>query len=55
MSLLEILLVIFLPPVAVLLKVGIGLHFVLNIILCILGWVPGIIHAAWIASRGRPV
>ncbi len=43
---------IFLPPVGVFLQVGLGLHFWLNIILTLLGYLPGIIHAVWvIASR----
>lgn len=39
---------IFLPPLAVLLKVGLTTHFWINIILTILGWVPGVIHALWV-------
>lgn len=50
MSLLEILLVIFLPPVAVFMKRGVGLALLLNIVLTIVGWIPGVIHAAWVAS-----
>ncbi|KAH7708822.1 Protein F47B7.1 [Aphelenchoides avenae] len=40
---------IFFPPVAVLYHGGRGdvLHYVLNIVLWILGWVPGTIHAVW--------
>jgi len=48
---LQILLAIFLPPVGVFLKVGLGLHFWLNILLTILGYVPGIVHAVWIIMR----
>jgi uncharacterized membrane protein YqaE (UPF0057 family) len=51
MSILMILLTILLPPVAVLLKQGLGLHFVLNILLTLIGWLPGVIHAFWINSR----
>ncbi|HVS01985.1 MAG TPA: YqaE/Pmp3 family membrane protein [Thermoanaerobaculia bacterium] len=50
MSLIDILLVIFLPPIAVLKNAGFGMHFLLNILLTIVGWVPGVIHAAWVAS-----
>ena len=39
---------IFLPPVAVGLKRGIGLALVINIILCLLFVLPGIIHALWV-------
>lgn len=52
MSLVMILLTIFLPPVAVLLKEGFGLQFFLNIILTIIGWIPGVIHAFWVNTRG---
>jgi len=34
-------LAIFLPPVAVLLKRGCGGDFIINILLTILGWIPG--------------
>lgn len=52
MDLLRILLSILLPPLGVFLQVGIGFHFWLNILLTLLGYFPGIIHAVWvIASR----
>jgi len=47
-DLLKILLAIVLPPVGVFFEVGLGLHFWLNILLTILGYIPGIIHAVWI-------
>lgn len=51
MDVLRILLAIILPPVGVFMQVGIGLHFWLNILLTICGYVPGIIHAVWIILR----
>lgn len=45
MQLLLAILAILLPPAAVFLKVGIGTHFWISIVLTILGWVPGVIHA----------
>ncbi len=48
---LKILLSILLPPIGVFLQVGIGLHFWLNIILTLLGYVPGIVHALFIILR----
>lgn len=48
---LKILLAILLPPVGVLMEVGLGLHFWLNIILTLLGYIPGIIHAVYIILR----
>ena len=50
-DLLRILVAIILPPVGVFMQVGLGLHFWLNILLTILGYVPGIIHAVWIILR----
>ena len=55
MSLLMILLTIFLPPVAVAIKEGIGLQFLLNVLLTLIGWLPGVVHAFWVASRGSAV
>lgn len=45
MSILTILLNIFLPPVAVFMKHGFGGTFLLNLLLTIIGWLPGVIHA----------
>ena len=47
----RILLAIVLPPIGVFLQVGLGLHFWLNILLTIFGYVPGIVHAVWIILR----
>ncbi|MDJ0538338.1 MAG: YqaE/Pmp3 family membrane protein [Microcystis sp. M53603_WE2] len=41
----------FLPPLAVFLTTGLSLAFVINIILPLIGYVPGIIHAFWIVSK----
>jgi uncharacterized membrane protein YqaE (UPF0057 family) len=46
---------IFLPPVAVFLKVGIGKHFWINIVLTILGFVPGMIHALLVVFDAIPM
>ncbi|UJW75004.1 YqaE/Pmp3 family membrane protein [Rhizobium sp. SL42] len=51
MDVLRILLSIILPPVGVFLQVGIGLHFWLNILLTLCGYVPGVIHAIWVILR----
>ena len=50
-DLLRILLAIFLPPLGVFFEVGIGLHFWLNIVLTLCGYLPGIIHAVWVIAR----
>ena len=51
MNIIRIILAIFLPPVAAFLTVGIRLQFWLNIILTILFFVPGAIHALWLVVR----
>jgi uncharacterized membrane protein YqaE (UPF0057 family) len=48
MNIIKILLAIFLPPVAAFLQVGLGLHFWLNILLTLLGGLPGVVHALWL-------
>lgn len=47
---LKILLAILLPPLGVLLEVGLTMHFWLNIVLTLLGFVPGIVHAVYIIA-----
>jgi uncharacterized membrane protein YqaE (UPF0057 family) len=48
MDVLRILLAILLPPLGVFLQVGIGPQFWINILLTLLGYIPGIIHAIWV-------
>ncbi|MEM9223620.1 MAG: YqaE/Pmp3 family membrane protein [Pseudomonadota bacterium] len=50
-DLIRILLAIFLPPLGVFLTVGLGLQFWINILLTLLGYIPGIVHAVWIIAR----
>jgi uncharacterized membrane protein YqaE (UPF0057 family) len=50
MDVIRILLAILLPPLGVFLQVGIGLQFWLNVLLTLLGYVPGIIHAVYIIA-----
>jgi len=47
----RILCAILLPPLGVFLQVGLGVHFWLNILLTLFGYLPGIIHAVWIILR----
>lgn len=42
-----IILAIFLPPLAVYLKTQSGKDTVINLVLCFLFWLPGVIHALW--------
>lgn len=54
MDFLRIVVAILLPPLGVFLQEGVGKHFWVNILLTILGYIPGIVHAVYIiASRGR--
>lgn len=48
MDILRLICAIFLPPLGVFLQVGIGPQFWINIVLTILGYIPGIIHAVYI-------
>lgn len=50
-KLLYVIVAILLPPVAVGLKRGIGLALILNIVLCLLFYVPGLIHALWVVLK----
>jgi uncharacterized membrane protein YqaE (UPF0057 family) len=48
---LRILVAILLPPLGVLLQVGFTAQFFINILLTLLGYIPGIVHAVWIIAR----
>lgn len=48
MDIIRIIIAILLPPLGVFLQVGIGGHFWLNILLTLLGYIPGIIHAIYV-------
>lgn len=50
-DILRVILAILLPPLGVFLQVGLTLHFWINLILTLLGYIPGIIHALWIILR----
>lgn len=54
LDVLRILIAILLPPLGVFLQVGIGLHFWINILLTLLGYIPGIIHAIYIILTRGP-
>ncbi len=46
-----ILIAIFLPPVAVVMKRGVGKDLLINIVLCLLMFFPGMVHALWVVSK----
>jgi uncharacterized membrane protein YqaE (UPF0057 family) len=51
MNILRILLALFLPPVAVFLTVGVSSTLIINILLTLLGILPGSIHAIWVIVK----
>ncbi|MGB1800722.1 MAG: YqaE/Pmp3 family membrane protein [Gammaproteobacteria bacterium] len=50
-KLLLIIIAILLPPVAVFLKKGAGKDLIINIVLCLLFFIPGLIHAIWLVTK----
>lgn len=51
MDIFRIIIAIILPPLGVFLQVGIGKHFWINILLTLLGYIPGIVHAVWVIAK----
>ena len=50
-KLLLVIIAILIPPLAVGLKEGVGMSLLINIILWILGLIPGMIHALWVVLK----
>jgi len=50
-DILLILIAILLPPLGVAMQVGITKHFWINVLLTLLGYVPGIVHAVYIIAK----
>ncbi|HPD58125.1 MAG TPA: YqaE/Pmp3 family membrane protein [Smithellaceae bacterium] len=44
-------LAIIVPPLAVYLVKGAKRDFVINIVLCLFFWIPGIVHALWVVTK----
>ncbi|AXS41910.1 YqaE/Pmp3 family membrane protein [Breoghania sp. L-A4] len=51
MDLIRIIVAILLPPLGVFMEVGVGKQFFINIVLTLLGYIPGIVHAVYIIAR----
>ncbi|MBD2744510.1 YqaE/Pmp3 family membrane protein [Coleofasciculus sp. FACHB-1120] len=51
MKLARILAGILVPPLGIFLTVGVGPTLFINILLTVLGWVPGSIHALWVIVK----
>ncbi|XP_075668178.1 low temperature-induced protein lt101.2-like [Castanea sativa] len=47
-SFIEVILAIFLPPVGVFIRYGCGVEFWIDLLLTILGYIPGIIYALYV-------
>ena len=47
----RIVVAILLPPLGVFLQVGLTKHFWINILLTLLGYIPGIVHAVWVIAK----
>jgi uncharacterized membrane protein YqaE (UPF0057 family) len=54
MDVVRIILAVLLPPLGVFLQVGLGMHFWLNILLTLCGYIPGLVHAIWIIAKVGP-
>lgn len=50
-KLVRILLGILLPPVGIFLTYGLSTTLLINILLTLLGWLPGSIHAVWAITK----
>lgn len=50
-DLIRILLSVLIPPLGVFLQEGLGTQFWVNVILTLLGYIPGLVHAVWIIAR----
>lgn len=46
-----IILSLLLPPVAVFLKKGVGQDLLINIVLCLIFFFPGVVHALWVCLK----
>ncbi|MDR9830067.1 YqaE/Pmp3 family membrane protein [Vibrio sp. FNV 38] len=50
-KLLLVIICILLPPVAVFIKFGFGGQFIINLILTLLFFIPGMVHALWLVLK----
>ncbi|GAA6169890.1 YqaE/Pmp3 family membrane protein [Sessilibacter corallicola] len=46
-----VILAILIPPLAVFFKSGVGKDLLINILLCFVFYIPGIIHAIWVTTK----
>ena len=51
MGIVNVIASILLPPLGVFMTMGISQALIINVVLTLLGWLPGVIHALWILSK----
>jgi len=54
-DILLLILALFIPPLPVFIKRGCGADFLINILLTLLGAIPGILHAWWVVFKYNDV
>jgi uncharacterized membrane protein YqaE (UPF0057 family) len=54
MKVIQVILAFLLPPLAVALRERLGVQFWINLVLTLIGWLPGMIHALYIVLRSEP-
>jgi uncharacterized membrane protein YqaE (UPF0057 family) len=50
-DIIRVILSVIIPPVGVFFQEGLGLQFWINLLLTLLGYIPGLVHAVWIIAR----
>ncbi|WP_036480494.1 YqaE/Pmp3 family membrane protein [Myxosarcina sp. GI1] len=51
MKIIQLIACILLPPLGVFLTAGVSQALIINILLTLLGFIPGLIHAVWVYSK----
>jgi uncharacterized membrane protein YqaE (UPF0057 family) len=51
MEILRVLLAVLFPPLGVFLRVGFTIHLLVNVLLTLLGYIPGLVHAVWLLAQ----
>lgn len=51
MVILRIIAAIVLPPLGVFITMGVSQALLINVLLTLLGWIPGVIHSLWVISK----
>lgn len=50
-DLVALILAVLIPPVGVLIKDGLGVQFLINILFTLFGYIPGIVHALYVILK----